>query len=60
MIGAFSGHLIAGIERLDGKSNLSGWKWIFLLEGVATIVFGIFALWLLPNTPQQVRSFSPE
>ena len=52
----FSGHLVAGIERLDGKVTLlvgggsSSWN----------IVFGIFALWLLPNTPQQVRSFSPE
>lgn len=30
--GTFSGHLVAGMERLDGKGNLAGWRWIFLLE----------------------------
>ena len=57
--GAFSGLLAAAIEKLDGTGGLAGWKWIFLLEGCATVAFGLFALWLLPNSPQRVRIFTP-
>lgn len=58
--GAFSGLLAAAIEKLDGTGNLAGWRWIFLLEGCATIAFGIFALWVLPNGPQKILTFTAE
>ena len=58
--GAFSGLLAAAIEKMNGIGGLKGYKWIFLLEGGFTVVFGFFSLWILPNTPQQVLSFTPE
>lgn len=58
--GAFSGLLAAAIQSLNGKANLKGWQWIFLIEGLATVVFAIFAMLILPNTPQDVLSFSAE
>lgn len=37
---------------MDGVHGIAGWRWLFIIEGVATIglaiVFGI----LLPNLPQ--------
>jgi predicted MFS family arabinose efflux permease len=33
-------------------------QWIFLLEGVFTIVFALFSLWILPNTPLDVKILS--
>ncbi|KAL6252546.1 hypothetical protein RBB50_000265 [Rhinocladiella similis] len=57
--GAFSGLLAAAIEQLDGKGNMRGWQWIFLLEGIASILFGILSFFLLPNGPATVRSFTP-
>jgi hypothetical protein len=30
----------------------------FLLEGVFTIVFALFSLWILPNTPLDVKILS--
>ena len=58
--GAFSGLLAAAINSLNGKANLKGWQWIFLIEGLATVVFAILAMFILPNTPRQVLSFSTE
>jgi hypothetical protein len=58
--GAFSGLLAAAIEKLDGKANLAGWRWIFLLERFFTVVFGVFSLLVLPNTPEDVLPFTPE
>ena len=34
--GAFSGLLAAAIAQMDGLGGLEGWRWIFLLEGMAT------------------------
>jgi MFS family permease len=58
--GAFSGLLAAAIEKLEGKANLAGWRWIFLLERFFTVVFGVFALLVLPNTPEDVLPFTTE
>ncbi|KAK1996998.1 MFS general substrate transporter [Colletotrichum falcatum] len=49
--GAFSGLLAAGIAELDGLGGLEGWRWIFLLEGMATIVIGGVCFFLLVDTP---------
>lgn len=34
--GAFSGLLAAAIAQMDGIGGYAGWRWIFLLEGIAT------------------------
>ncbi|KAK5788324.1 hypothetical protein VI817_009282 [Penicillium citrinum] len=39
----------AGLLRLDGRGNLSGWQWIFLVEGLWTIVVSIVLLTFLPE-----------
>jgi MFS family permease len=60
MSGAFSGLLAAAIIQMDGIGGLFGWQWIFLLEGLFTIAFAILAFFVLPNTPHQVLTFTPE
>lgn len=49
--GAFSGLLAAGIAQMDGVGGLEGWRWIFILEGIATIVLGGLCFLLLIDTP---------
>ncbi|KAH8725491.1 major facilitator superfamily domain-containing protein [Phaeosphaeriaceae sp. PMI808] len=51
--GAFSGLLAAAIAKMNGIGSYEGWRWIFILEGLATVLMGIAVFWLLPDSPQQ-------
>jgi MFS family permease len=51
--GAFGGLLASGIAKMDGMRGLENWRWIFLLEGIASILVGIFALFFCADFPQQ-------
>lgn len=39
--GAFGGLLARGIVEMRGLGGLSGWQWIFILEGILTFVVGM-------------------
>lgn len=39
--GAFGGLLARGILEMRGVAGLSGWRWIFILEGILTFVIGM-------------------
>ncbi|KAH8994726.1 MFS general substrate transporter [Lactarius hatsudake] len=53
--GAFSGLLTYGIEHLDGKGGLRGWQWIFLIEGLATVVFALCTYFFVHDYPETAR-----
>ncbi|KAI0646817.1 MFS general substrate transporter [Trametes meyenii] len=55
---AFSGLLAAAIVKMDGVSGKPGWAWLFILEGVFTVLFGLIAFFLLPNSPTEAPLFS--
>ncbi|KAI0148074.1 MFS general substrate transporter [Hypoxylon sp. NC0597] len=50
--GAFSGLLAFGIAKMDGIGNLEGWRWIFILEGLATVAIAIIAFFVLHDFPE--------
>ncbi|RDW22808.1 major facilitator superfamily domain-containing protein [Yarrowia lipolytica] len=49
--GAFSGLLAFAIAKMDGVGGLEGWRWIFILEGIATVVIAILAFKLVVDFP---------
>jgi MFS family permease len=49
--GAFSGLLAAAIAEMDGVGGYEGWRWIFILEGLVTIVLGAGCFFFLIDTP---------
>ncbi|KAK3701838.1 hypothetical protein LTR37_015260 [Vermiconidia calcicola] len=51
--GAFSGLLSYGIIQMDGVGGLEGWRWIFILEGIATVAVGTTVKFILPDSPRQ-------
>jgi MFS family permease len=53
--GAFSGILASGIGFMNGLGGLSGWKWLFILEGIPAVLFGV-AVWIwMPNYPNDAK-----
>ncbi|KAH8677255.1 major facilitator superfamily domain-containing protein [Ilyonectria robusta] len=50
--GAFSGLLAFGIAKMDGVGGLEGWRWIFILEGIVTVLVAILAFFVLYDFPE--------
>jgi MFS family permease len=49
---AFAGLISAGIlSGMGGVAGLAAWRWLFILEGIATILLGVVALFILPDFP---------
>jgi predicted MFS family arabinose efflux permease len=40
---------------MDGLGGHPGWAWIFILEGLFTVVFGLCSFFLLPRGPEHCR-----
>ncbi|KAH9821549.1 major facilitator superfamily domain-containing protein [Melampsora americana] len=53
--GGISGLLTYGIYRIDGFLGKPGWSWVYFIEGLITILFGLLGLVLLPSTPEESR-----
>ena len=57
VVGAPSSGLILGLE---GYFHLHGWQWLFLLEGLPSVLFGILVLRWLPNGPSDAKWLSED
>ena len=51
--GVIAGPLSGVLLTLHGMGGLSGWQWMFLLEGIPAIVMGIAAWRYLPDGPAE-------
>lgn len=60
LAGAFGSLLASGIENMDGVQGHAGWRWIFILEGLATMIFGILTFFLLTDFPENARWLTAE
>lgn len=58
--GAFSGLLAFAIGKMDGVGGLEGWRWIFILEGLATVIAAIAAIFLLFDFPDTALFLTDE
>ncbi len=48
------------VQGLDEVAGLHGWQWLFLLEGLPSIILGITVLWYLPNGPMNAPWLTTE
>lgn len=39
------------LMKLDGIGGLHGWQWLFVLEGIPTVLLGVLIFFVLPNSP---------
>ncbi|WP_321787082.1 MFS transporter [Paraburkholderia sp. J94] len=45
----------AALLQMDGFAGLRGWQWLFILEGIPTVLLGFVCLALLTNKPAEAR-----
>ncbi|KZV79457.1 MFS general substrate transporter, partial [Exidia glandulosa HHB12029] len=66
LAGAFSGLLSTRgtlppiFLHMDGVGGLDGWAWVFIIEGLVTVVFGVLVAFILPATLLRARYLTPE
>lgn len=54
----FSGILQAAIyKHLNGRSGLTGWRWLFVIDGVITLPIAIYGYFIFPDTPRTTEAF---
>jgi MFS transporter, ACS family, tartrate transporter len=46
--------------ELDGLWGLAGWKWLFILEGIPAVIFGVVVARVLADRPEEASWLSPE
>jgi len=52
--------LAAGLLSLDGVWGLRGWQWLFLVEGLPTIVLGMYIHHVLVDGPAKAAFLTAE
>merc|ERR1712036_8431 len=55
---ACSGILAYGLMQMDGLADYSGWRWIFIMEGILTCVVGIIGYLFLVDFPDRAAKTS--
>ncbi|KAJ9640865.1 hypothetical protein H2204_003154 [Knufia peltigerae] len=59
LAGAFGGLLAGGIiDGMEGVGGVRGWKWLFIIEGLGTVIAGFVAYLLLPDYPTNTKWLS--
>ena len=56
----FVGLLAYGILNMDGVSGLAGWRWIFILEGIATCFAAVYSWAVMPADLSSAKFFTDE
>ncbi|KAI0198828.1 allantoate permease [Astrocystis sublimbata] len=58
---AFGGLFGAGVlSNLSGAHGITGWRWLFIIEGTITVAVAIIAAFILPNYPTTTKWLTPE
>ncbi|KAF2083519.1 pantothenate transporter-like protein [Saccharata proteae CBS 121410] len=53
----FGGYIQTGVQAsLNNKSGLSGWRWLFIIDGLITVPIAIYGYLLFPNTPSTTNA----
>lgn len=60
LAGAFGGLLASGIAKMDGMRGYSGWRWVFIIEGILTSVVAIILFFFIADFPEDVKWLNEE
>jgi MFS family permease len=55
LAGVVGGPLSSVLLKLEGRSGMHGWQWLFISEGLPTILMGISVLFFLKDRPDDAN-----
>ena len=47
-------------QYLDGARGIAGWRWLFIIEGVASCAGALVITWFMPDYPSTSEWLTPE
>jgi ACS family tartrate transporter-like MFS transporter len=60
VLGLFSNPLGALLLKMNGWMGLAGWQWLFLIEGIPSLILAFVVFFVLPNGPSQAPWLTDE
>jgi len=58
--GAFGGLFAYALAKMDGIGGYNGWRWIFIIEGLLTVVIGAAAKFFVVDWPETAKFLNEE
>lgn len=59
-ISGLSAILAYGLAQLHGRAGLSGWRWIFIIEGIITAFVGLLGYLIIVDLPDKAKFLSED
>lgn len=60
LAGAFGGAIAYGIGHVNGAAGLQGFRWLFIIEGLITVISALPVIFLLPDYPARAKWLSAD
>jgi MFS transporter, ACS family, pantothenate transporter len=60
---AYVGTMISGylqsavLAGLDGRNGIQAWRWVFIIDGIITIIVAAYGYVFFPDTPSTTKAF---
>ncbi|KAF2748700.1 MFS general substrate transporter [Sporormia fimetaria CBS 119925] len=55
-----SGLLAFALRNMQGIGGKAGWRWIFIIEGILTILLSLFVFLFVPDFPEKTKILTPD
>jgi MFS family permease len=55
LAGAFGGSIAFGVGHINGAAGLEGFRWLFIIEGIITLLSAFLLWFFLPDYPTRAR-----
>lgn len=52
LAGAFGGAIAFGVGHMNQVHGLSAWRWLFILEGIPSVLSSVLVWFFLPDYPE--------
>jgi len=59
------GNMLAGglqaaiYTNLNGHNGIAGWRWMFIIDGILTMIYALAGFFLIPDFPSKVNPWAP-
>jgi len=55
LAGAFGGAIAYGVGHINGAAGLEGFRWLFIIEGIITLLSALLLWFFLPDYPARAK-----